>query len=135
MMMQSKKISFDFDGTLVDDFYGELNDKKDEIQKTCRDLIDMGHEVHIVTKRFDEANKNYGKKNEHVEVFELAEKLGIKKENVYFTNREWKYNKLKALGINVHFENSKNEVDQIRTYTPHITVVDVEDPYWRNLKY
>ena len=134
-MINSKKVSFDFDGTLVDDFYGELNNQKDKIQKICKDLIDNGHDVYIVTKRFDEANKNYGKKNEHIEVFELAEKLGIKKENIHFTNRSWKYTTLKRLDINVHFENSEEEVHQIRTYTPQITAVHIEDPYWGDLKY
>lgn len=129
------KISFDFDGTLVDDFYGEYNGQKEEIQKICMDLIDNGHEVYIVTKRFGEEYKDMGKRNEHVEVYELAEKLGIKKERVFFTNRHWKHEKLNALGINVHFENSEPEVDAIRLKTPNIRVVYVEDPYWRDLKY
>ena len=134
-MMNSKKVSFDFDGTLVDDFYGEQNHQKEKIQKICKELIDNGHDVYIVTKRFGEPNKMYGKKNEHIEVFELAEKLGIKKENIHFTNREWKYDTLKNLGINVHFENSENKVDQIKKFTSHITTVHIEDPYWSDLEY
>lgn len=133
--MKKVKISFDFDGTLVDDFYGEHNGQKEEIQKICRELIDNGHEVYIVTKRFGEEYKNMGKGDEHIEVYGLAEKLDIPKERVFFTNRHWKHEKLDKLGINVHFENSKSEVDAIRINTPHITAIHIEDPYWKDLKY
>jgi len=134
-MMNSKKISFDFDGTLVDDFYGEHNSQKEEIQKICKDLIDNGHNVFIVTKRFGPEFSNSGKKNEHLEVYELAEKLGIRKENIHFTNREWKVVKLGQLDINVHFENSENEVYHIRESRPTMSVVHIEDPYWKALKW
>lgn len=130
-----KKISFDFDGTLVDDFYGEHNEQKEEIQKICKDLISDGHEVYIVTKRFGEEYKNMGKGNEHVEVYELAEKLGIVKERVFFTNRHWKYEKLGKLGIDIHFENSEPEVEAIKTRIPNITVVYIENPYWRTSRW
>lgn len=69
-----------------------------------------------------------GKRDEHVEVYELAEKLGILKERVFFTNRHWKHEKLDKLGIDIHFENSKPEVDAIKINTPHINVVYIEDP-------
>lgn len=135
VIFENKKISFDFDGTLVDDFYGELNNQKEEIQNICKNLIDNGYDVHIVTKRYGEIYKAYGKINEYIEVFKLAEKLGIPKSKIYFTNRDWKYTTLTRLGINVHFENSKNEVDQIKKYCPDTTVVHIEDPFWRDLKY
>ncbi len=132
-----KKISFDFDGTLVDDFYGEHNAKKEDIQKLCKWYIDNGYEVYIVTKRFGEEYKDKGKTNEHVEVYELAEKLGIPKERVFFTNRHWKHEKLDKLGINLHFENSRPEVYAIKIHTPHINVAYIEDPDFlaENLKY
>lgn len=134
-MMNSKLVSFDFDGTLVDDFYGEHNSQKETIQKICKDLIDNGHNVFIVTKRFGPEFSHLGKKNEHVEVHELAEKLGIRKENIHFTNREWKYYTLKRLNMNVHFENSEDEVYEIRRNVPSMTVVHIENPYWKDLKW
>lgn len=47
-----KLISFDFYGTLVDEFGGHpMNSQKDEIQPLAKKYISQGHEVIIVTKR------------------------------------------------------------------------------------
>jgi len=133
-----KLISFDFDGTLVDEFGGHpMNSQKDEIQSLAKKYISQGHEVIIVTKRYGPENPHLGLKNEHVEVYELAKKLGIQR--VYFTNREWKFGYLMNLGVNMHFENSDSEIDYMnRAFEEQnykCLVVPVEDPYWRDLVY
>ena len=133
--MDLKKYSFDFDGTLEDDFYGEPNNQKEEVQGICKNLVKSGQDVYIITKRFGETYKDYGKKNEHVEVYKLAEELGIPKDKVYFTDRDMKVGRIKQLGINVHFENSELEVNHIRAVTPDIVVVHVENPNWQDSKY
>ena len=46
------KISFDFDGTLDNDFDGTLNPQKEEIQNICKQLIEQGKDVCIITKRY-----------------------------------------------------------------------------------
>jgi len=122
-------VSFDFDGTLVDDFYGEHNSEKEKVQKIAKNLVNDGCEVWIVTKRFGPEYKNYGKKNEHLEVYELGESIGISKEKIYFTNRDWKMDSLNRIGVHIHFENSLNEVSQIRNNTK-TKCVHVEDPNW-----
>ena len=66
------KISFDFDGTLTNE----------EVQDYAKSLINLGHDVWIVTKRFEDSD-NY-------DLFDLAGYVGIKKENVAFTNGVWK---------------------------------------------
>lgn len=67
-----KKISFDFDGTLT----------HKEVQEYAKSLINIGIDVWIVTKRY--------KNSDNSDLFELANYIGIKKENIVFTNGDWK---------------------------------------------
>ncbi len=128
------RVSFDFDGTLDDDFDGSFNDQKKEIQSLAKMYVETGNQVCIITKRYGPNYSNRGKKNEHVIVFELAKKLGI--ENVHFTNREMKFSYILNLKIDMHFENSDYEVNLIKDacrYSNHrCIVVPVESSDWRN---
>lgn len=128
------KISFDFDGTLDDDFDGTINNQKVEIQSLAKKYINDGHDVCIITKRY-ESGKSI--KDESIIVFQLAKELGINK--VYFTNREMKFPYILKLEIERHFENTQYEVDlinQVCLENKHVCdVIPVEDPYWRDLIY
>jgi len=131
-----KLISFDFDGTLVDEFGGHpMNSQKDEVQSFVKKYLSEGHDVIIITKRFGPENSDKGIRNEHLEVQNLANKLGIKK--IYFTNREMKFSYIINLGVDMHFENDEYEVQLINQacseYKHNCLVVPVEDPYWRDL--
>jgi len=132
------RISFDFDGTLVDEFGGHpANSQKDEVQGLVRKYLSQEHEVIIITKRFGPENSDKGIKNEHLEVQHLAKKLGIEK--IYFTNREMKFSYIINLGVDRHFENDDYEVQLINQACKekghNCLVVPVEDPYWRDLVY
>ena len=132
------KISFDFDGTLVDEFGGHpSNSQKDEVQGLAKKYLSEGHEVVIITKRFGPENSDKGIKNEHLEVQELAKKLGI--ERIYFTNREMKFSYIINLKVDRHFENDDYEVQLINQVCQEkghkCLLVPVEDPYWRDLVY
>ena len=132
------RISFDFDGTLVDEFGGNpSNSQKDEVQGLAKKYLSEGHEVMIITKRFGPENADKGIKNEHLEVQDLAKKLGIEK--IYFTNREMKFSYIINLGVDRHFENDDYEVSLINQACKErghkCLVVPVEDPYWRDLVY
>lgn len=105
------RISFDFDGTLADDFDGTPNDQKDRVIAKLRELQAENHEVFIVTKRFSADNSSLGIVNEHIDVYQLASELGISGKNVVFTNRELKADTLHKLAINQHYENSDIELD------------------------
>ena len=124
-----KIISFDFDGTLEDDFDGEQNLQKEEIQNICKKLISQGKYVCIITKRYG-PDTGMGESDR---VYALSNKLGIK--DVYFTNRELKDAKVKELGIEVHFENNQYEADVIKFTNPSTQVICIEDPYWRDMVY
>jgi hypothetical protein len=132
-----KKISFDFDGTLDDEFDGSINPQKEEIQKLALKYVRDGHSVCIITKRFDEPNRRNGKGNEYKEVYELANRLGITE--IHFTNREMKFSSIIRLKVDMHFENSEYEVQLINQACEKkkhkCVVVPVEDPYWRDLVY
>lgn len=132
------RISFDFDGTLVDEFGGHpSNSQKDEVQGLAKKYLSEGHEVMIITKRFGPENADKGIKNEHLEVQELAKKLGIK--TIHFTNREMKFSYIINLGVDRHFENDDYEVQLInqvcKERNHNCLVVPVEDSYWRDLVY
>ena len=123
------KISFDFDGTLDDDFDGSVNPQKNEIRQICKDLVAQGKDVCIITKRYDH-DSGMGETDK---VYQVALELGIK--NVHFTNRSLKDEKVLELGIQVHFENAEYEANQIQLKSPSTIVVWIEDPYWRDLVY
>ncbi len=126
-------ISFDFDGTLENDFDGTYNSQKEEIQKILIDYRLSGHNIFIVTKRYGPNFSEMGLGNEHLIVVNLAKKLGVSEKNIFFTNRDWKVDALKWLNIHKHFENSPVEVEMISNIG--IEVVPVGDPYWRDLVY
>ena len=123
------KISFDFDGTLTDDYDGTPNPKKFEIQHICKSLISQGKDVCIITKRY---GPNSGMNEENI-VYKLAHELGVEK--VYFTDRVLKDKMINKLGIQFHFENSTDEAEIIKLMCPNTTVVNIEDSYWRDLVY
>lgn len=137
--VSGKLITFDFDGTLEDEFDDTLNLQKEEVQHICKQLIQMGNDVRILTKRYSEEYANLGKGNEHLIVYHLASQLGIPKSKVHFTNREMKFSFIVSNGVDIHFENSQYEVDLINQSCyenkKKCIVVPVEDPYWRDLVY
>jgi hypothetical protein len=126
-------ISFDFDGTISDEFDGSINTQKGEIQELARKYVREGHRVCIITKRYDRNNNE----DEYSSVMDLAKKIGISQ--VYFTNREMKFSKIINLKIDIHFENSDYEIKLINQacsdHNHKCLVVPVEDPYWRDLVY
>lgn len=135
-MKNKKNISFDFDGTLEDEFGGvPVNNQKEEIQSLAKKYISEGHEVMILTKRYGPENADKGLKNEHIPVYELAKELGIK--TVYFTNREMKFSHIIILQIDKHFENDEYEVSLINQVcierNHRCLVIPVEQDDWREL--
>ena len=73
------KVSFDFDDTL----------DKPEVQEYAKSLVEKGIEVHIVTAR--QSDETFapitGWNND---LYKVAKEVGIKKENIHFTEGGWK---------------------------------------------
>lgn len=129
------RVSFDFDGTLGHPFgsdqTGERNDQINKIQKYALSYIKDGHQVFIITKRYGPENKNLGLRYEHLPVYDLAFKLGIDLNNVHFTNRDMKTDKILSLNIDIHFDDDQYECDLISSIG--VKVIPVHDPYWEDL--
>lgn len=89
------KVSFDFDGCLEHTI----------IQNILKMFMKGGAEIFVITSRNIE--------NRNDDLFILCETLNIKKENIYFTNNEFKYEKYFELGIDVHYDDLETEVMEI----------------------
>lgn len=72
--MEKEKVSFDFDSTL----------SRDKIQEYAKSLIGRGLEVWICTSRF--SPKNAPNKEWNDDLFGVADRLGILRSNIIFTN-------------------------------------------------
>lgn len=131
------RISFDFDGTLENDFDGTLNLQKIKIQQLAKKYVSEGHTVFIITKRYGPEMITSGLKNEHQKVLILAQILDIPIQNCIFTNREFKHNVIVNQKIDIHFENSEYEVELINDTCSKMghkcLTVHIEIPYWQDL--
>lgn len=131
------RISFDFDGTLENDFDGTLNLQKIEIQQLAKKYVSEGHMVFIITKRYGPEMASHGLKNEHKKVLILAQILGIPLNNCIFTNREFKNDMIVNKKIDMHFENSEYEVqliDKTCSKTGHkCLTLHIESANWRDI--
>ena len=90
------KVSFDFDGCLGDNKW---------VQLICKVFQSAGHEVFIITSR-DPQMVN-------LDVWKLASEFNIPTENVHMTNGTLKVHKFMELGMDLHFDNSHDEVSSI----------------------
>lgn len=94
----SNKVSFDFDDTL----------ETERGQELAKQKIAEGKEVFIITRRQASA---------YLEVFKLADELGIPHSRIYFTNGRMKWETIKRLGISTHYDNNQQEIDLINGNT------------------
>jgi sugar phosphate isomerase/epimerase len=101
------KVSFDYDDTLSFKYF----------QDYAKELIEQGVDVHITTSRYDTPEKYeaYKTSKEAVdkvwnELFETAEKVGIKKENIHFTNMNYKSYFLKEQDFIFHIDDNWDEI-------------------------
>ena len=93
------RISFDIDGVL-DTEAGQL---------IAQRAIDRGDDVFIITARNEDRAS--------AEVYEIAQKLGIPRLRVYFTNGADKWRTIDRLDIDLHYDNSREQVDKIEEFT------------------
>lgn len=73
------KVSFDFDSTL----------SKKHVQKFAKELIGKGIDVHIVTSR--SSFEQLDEEGYNDDLYEIADNLQIKRENIHFTQGEDKF--------------------------------------------
>jgi HK97 family phage prohead protease len=92
------KVSFDFDDTLTQERW----------QNKAIMLKEEGKTVYIVTRRQDKQNDA---------VYAIADKIGVPRSRVYFTNGKMKWETIKRLGIGTHYDNNEDEIKLIRENT------------------
>ena len=87
------KVSFDFDGCLVDNKC---------VQMICKLFQSSGHDIFIITSR--------DPKLPNLDLWKLVQDFQISSENVHLTNGSLKVHMFMELGIDLHFDNSFDEV-------------------------
>ena len=128
-----RKISFDFDGTLNEHFFGAVNPQEDEIKKLFVELCnDDNFDVYIITRRFGPEDSDKGLKDEHTTVINMLDSLNIQlpKEKIIFTNRKYKFSFINKLKVDIHLDDDIKEHQLIRKFT-NKSFVDVQQPDWR----
>ena len=110
-MDKKLKISFDFDDCLRDNKF---------VQLIARLFISTDHEVWILTSR-DPSSINS-------DVWELAKNFNIPKERVVMTNGTLKVYKFMELKLDMHFDNSWDEITAINDRFQN----DIEKWYVKN---
>ena len=97
------RITIDFDDTLT----------KPHIQELAKKLVKR-HEVYILTSRLDSL---YRKAHRHLhsndDIYDVAEKVGIKPQNVVFTNQASKLEHIHRGRVGVHIDDNEAELKNI----------------------
>lgn len=110
-----KKVSFDFDSTL----------SMKLVQDYAESLINKGYDVWVVTSRLPDGSdpqyKQYGMwvPIDNSDLFEVTDRLGIKREQIIFTSRELKSEVMNEMGLEFlfHLDDDWTEIDFINKET------------------
>lgn len=94
----TKIVSFDFDDTL----------STAKGQEKAKQLLAENYRVLIITARQSVDSK---------EVYDVADKLGIRRSDIYFTNGGNKWSVVKRLGVAIHYDNNQEQIDLINKMT------------------
>lgn len=124
--------TFVYDGILSDEIDGVINPRKEEMQKLCKDLINIGKTVYIITKRHNENYANGGSSyhlriDESKEVIDFARGLNIQKGNIVFTGRELYSRYLSDVDTHCHIDSSKYEIAMLNTQRPSIKTLNIKE--------
>lgn len=105
MCNKVKRISFDFDNTL----------QSPALQTLAKKFIEDGNEVFIITSRLLDGRI--------LDIYNLAVELGIPQFRIFRTNGESKTATIKAVGIDIHFDDCPFECAELKSIC---TVIQVE---------
>lgn len=99
-----KRVSFDVDGVLT----------ISKGRSLARKRVESGDDVWIVTARTQSDDDS---------AYKIAERLGIDKSHVVFTNGKDKWKFIQKYRIDVHYDNNKEQLDKIERNTKSIGVL------------
>ena len=116
------KVSFDFDGTL----------EFQNVQDYAKELIDQGHEVWVVTTRWDENHKHKYDLNPTIDdLWEVVDRLGIPRHRVRFTCMEYKYTYLNGTKFIWHLDDNPEEFSKAKTNGCNVPMIQVDSNGWQ----
>ena len=115
-------ITVDFDGTL----------DREDVQRYVKRLILEGHDIFILTSRYDDLHTCNTYINEsNCDLYQLASILNIPKHRIIFMNMRSKYEWLFDSIVDIHIENDEVEIEEILHYT-NTNCIDVNKKDWYN---
>lgn len=129
-MTKDNIISCDFDGSLDDHFDGAINHDKKEVRDFILRLIRRGYEVYIITRRYGPDNSSMGLIDEHLKVWKVAQELGIPKDRIIFTDRQWKYSFIDSIGACIHIDDDEREQFLIKGNLPDVKMIWLGHDNW-----
>lgn len=97
------RITIDYDDTLT----------KPHIQRLAKKLVEK-HEVYILTSRLDSLyRKSYKHLHSNDDIYETAKKVGIKPQNIVFTNQASKLEHIHRGRVWIHIDDNDAELKNI----------------------
>lgn len=118
------KVSFDFDGTL----------SKKIVQEFAKTLVESGYDVWIVTSRIATepalAKGWHWIERQNQELYDVAESVGIKRDNIVFTEFVDKIEFLKGKNFIFHIDDDVDELMAILNSKDSCKTVNVEHFEW-----
>ena len=102
-----EKVSIDYDDTL----------STDRGKALAKRLISEGKDVYIITRRRSELLGP---------VKQVAKQLGIDERKIYATNGKLKWETIKRLGIQTHYDNNPDELKAIKVHAPAVHAIQFD---------
>lgn len=101
------RISIDYDSTL----------SQPRIQELAKLLIARGHEVYILTSRFDSVRRlKFHDLASNEDLYAVAKEVGIKPFRIAFTNQQKKWIWLLETGIKIHIDDDLSVIRDLAYY-------------------
>lgn len=101
------RISLDYDNCLT----------QTRIQDLAKKLIARGHEVFILTSRFDAVRRlKFAELHTNEDLYKIAEEVGIKPYRIAFTNQQKKWIWLLETGIKLHIDDDLSVIRDLSHY-------------------
>jgi ribose 5-phosphate isomerase B len=118
--MVTLNTAYDYDMTLEDALWGEINPIKEQTQARAKRDVEKGYNVFIITKRCGDVPA------EAAPVYATAKRLGIPKENVIFTCFKEKVRALRENNIDLFLEDEEQSlmITRAATFTSVVSVFE-----------
>ena len=101
------RISIDYDNCL----------SQPKVQELAKQLIAQGHEIFILTSRFDSIRRlKFPDLASNEDLYHIAEEVGIKPYRIAFTNQQKKWIWLLETGIKLHIDDDLSVIRDLSHY-------------------